>query len=107
MSDNRLSFIEQALSGKALIDEIDDFVEAWHSSDDSRSLAEFLGMSDDEYSLWVSNPGYLSLILAARHRSIPLRDAVNDNYLPALRSAARSDRAAKLDQLQHWLADHR
>jgi hypothetical protein len=47
------TFLDLVLAGEARQDDIDDFVEQWHDGDASCSLAEFLGMSDDEYALWV------------------------------------------------------
>ena len=57
------TFLDLVLAGEARQDDIDDFVDQWHDGDASCSLAEFLGMSDDEYALWVEKPSALSLIL--------------------------------------------
>ena len=59
------TFVDLVLTGKAHQDDIEDFVDQWHDGDASCSLAEFLGMSDDEYALWVEKPSALSLILQA------------------------------------------
>ena len=59
------TFLDLVLTGKAHQDDIDDFVDQWHDGYTSCSLAEFLGMSDDEYALWVEKPSSLSLILQA------------------------------------------
>lgn len=59
------TFLELVLIGKAHRDDIDDFVDRWHDSEVSCSLAEFLGMSDDEYALWVERPSALDLIIQA------------------------------------------
>lgn len=98
------SFIELALCGEVLADEIDDFVEAWHKSESNLEIQEFLGMSIEEYSLWVSDPDSIATILSARHRGSTLRDAVNDNIQTQERLAARADEARKLAILQRWIA---
>lgn len=104
MSDEMKRFIDLALNGEVLADEIDDFVEAWHLSDGVGELHEFLGMTAQEYSLWVANPDYLSLILSARHRNQALLEAVNDNYLHSKRDAVAAASNEKLAQLQSWVA---
>ncbi|WP_379922420.1 hypothetical protein [Erythrobacter sp. R86502] len=100
---SKRSFIELALRGEVLSDEIDDFVEEWHSSDSDTELYEFLGMSWDEYSLWTTEPDSLNLIIQSRYESIPLREAVNDNLQASERLAARSDEAGKLTILKRWI----
>jgi len=102
MSDS--SFMTLTLRGEVLSDEIDDFVEAWHTSDSSKEIHEFLGMTFEEYSLWASDPDTIDVILSARHHGVPLRDAVNDNIRVQERIAARADEAGKLATLSRWIA---
>jgi hypothetical protein len=59
------TFLDLVLAGDARQDDIDDFVDQCHDGDASCSLAEFLGMSADEYALWVEKPAALNLILQA------------------------------------------
>lgn len=98
------SFMSLALSGEVLADEIEDFVEAWHNSDSTDEISEFLGMSFEEYSLWASNPEAINIIIFARREQMPLRKAVNDNLRVQQRIAARSDEAGKLSILANWIA---
>ena len=59
MSSNkrmRQSFIDAVLAGDAVPADIDDFIDAWHASLEDIGLAEFLGMTDEEYALWVEQP---------------------------------------------------
>lgn len=46
------------INWRALSDhDMDDLVDAWHTgAGPDQSLAEFLGMTDEEYALWVRNP---------------------------------------------------
>lgn len=66
------TFLDLVLTGEARQDDIDDFVDQWHDGDTSYSLAEFLGMSDDEYALWVEKPSALNLILQAHAEGMRL-----------------------------------
>lgn len=102
-------FITLALAGEVVSDEIDDFVAAWHESDAESELHTFLGMKWEEYQLWVSDPAYLSIILAARHNGQKLREAVkavNDNYRDGSLMAARGGRADRIMQLDTWLSQN-
>lgn len=59
------TFLELVLADEVNRDDIDDFVDRWHDGDESCSLAQFLGMSDAEYALWVEKPATLELIIQA------------------------------------------
>jgi hypothetical protein len=64
--------------GRATAEQVDDFVDAWHESGDeeTRPLSEYLGMTEEEYGVWVITPRALPAILAARRAKRPLRDFV-------------------------------
>jgi hypothetical protein len=64
------------LSGNAALHQIDDFVDAWHESDGSVALHDYLGMTMEEYALWVSEPESLARIARARRDHLPLFAAV-------------------------------
>lgn len=98
------SFMSLALNGEVLSDEIESFVEAWHKSDSKDEIHDFLGMTFPEYSLWVSDPDSIDVILSARHANRPLKEAVNDNLRSQERIAARADEAGKLAILSRWIA---
>ena len=66
MSRNEEKFADLCLKGEALADQIDDFVDCWHESDVDIPLHEFLGLTRDEYALWVERPDSLKFILFAR-----------------------------------------
>ncbi|MGI6456143.1 MAG: hypothetical protein ACOX5R_11060 [bacterium] len=59
------SFIEQCIRGEASPDEIEEFIEIWHRSNSSMKLCEFLGMTEQEYSLWLLNPCSLPAIISS------------------------------------------
>lgn len=103
MSDKQGNFIALAADGEVLPEEIDDFVDIWHDGDGDQELHDFLGMTEDEYSLWVSNPELIDLIVASRHNRVSIVSAVNDNIAASDRIAARSDEAWKLGRLRRWI----
>ena len=62
------SFVEQILSGAAEPDDINDFVEQWHTRQPSGGLAEFLGFTAAEYARWVEEPESLEALLDERRK---------------------------------------
>jgi hypothetical protein len=60
------TFMDRYLAGEVEAVQIDDFVEAWHEGESTASLAEFLGMSEDEYWRWVKDANALPDIRADR-----------------------------------------
>jgi hypothetical protein len=108
MFEQDTSFIDQALSGDALLFEIDDFVDRWHESDSSLPLHQYLGMTEAEYDLWLNEPDQLAHIVRARRDRLELgavvREAINDNAPgQPLRVAARTDQTVKVERLKRWL----
>ena len=64
-------FLDLCVSGQASADEIDDFVDAWHESNSTQTLAEFLGMTAAEYQRWVIDPASLtSLVQSHRQQTV-------------------------------------
>jgi hypothetical protein len=60
------TFMERYLADEVGAKDIDDFVEEWHEGEYAASLAEFLGLSDDEYWRWVKDANALPKIRAER-----------------------------------------
>jgi hypothetical protein len=91
------SFIELCLSGDVLADEIDDFIDLWHDNKagQDQELHEFLGMTWDEYSVWVTRPSVFPYILSARKHHQTLRDE-----LAQVIKTASVEEAKKIDS---WL----
>jgi hypothetical protein len=90
--------------GLATGEQVDDFVEAWHESGDeeTRSLSEYLGMTEEEYGVWVITPRALPSILAARRSGQPLRAHVAP-FFEWLRDAADPKDKSVLHALGYWL----
>lgn len=102
------TYMEQLLHGQVLMDSIDDFIDAWHDAPAgsrvaSQSLHEFLGMSWDEYRLWVERPEALRFITAARRQGKPVEEvlATRDRY----GLAARSGTQGEPHELLQWLIE--
>lgn len=67
-------FIDLAVAGSIQPDVIDDYVEAWHRmSERSEELASFLGLTDEEYRLWVEDASVLPHIIDARRQHVSLK----------------------------------
>jgi hypothetical protein len=61
------SFTEAVRSGYAEVEHIDDWVDFWHlpgSPAGRKSLREFLGMSTDEYTMWMKDGAILAQIIS-------------------------------------------
>ena len=95
-----------AVDGYREPDEIDDFVSEWHDAESGLKLHEFLGMTHEEYTLWVAEPDLIPLIVGARVQHRSLLEAVNDNLVKE-RIAARSSHTRKLRVLQNWIEAQR
>ncbi len=68
MSKPSTTFIGKCLSGDALYEDIDDYIDLWHNSDSEEKLHEFLGMTHDEYIEWVKHPDILPSIIANHNK---------------------------------------
>jgi hypothetical protein len=63
MSDSKHSFVGLFLRGELAADDIDDFIDAWHDNDTFMSLAEFLGMTDEQYKRWVEGEDLRTILI--------------------------------------------
>ncbi len=77
MSRSEDNFVDLCLGGEALAEEIDDFVDAWHEGGTGKPIYTSLGMTREEYGLWVEQPDSLDVILEARKRDGRIGDAGN------------------------------
>lgn len=75
------SFVEQCINGNASLDEIDDYIDAWHDSDSDTEieLHEHLGMTWKEYSIWAIKPSSLAEIVNIRKREVDAQKFVLPN----------------------------
>jgi capsid protein len=96
------TFLERYLNGEVLAEEIDDYVDLWHEDPDAKEIYEFLGMTREEYSLWLRDPDMLPHVARARRERLPLAVVVRAS-LENLPIAARPADADKVKRLIRWL----
>ena len=101
MSEHR-TFVERALAGEISGLDIDDEIERWHESAGGESLAAWLGMSDEEYQLFVEQPDALGLILNARRQGRGIRELLGDSD-DGVALAASGIPAAEVRRNRAWL----
>lgn len=97
------NFINDVINADALIDEIDDYIEQWHISDSELSVFEYLGMSEEEYFLWLENDFYLKYIIAAHEQNKTIGSLLQDEY--STRLVARSDSPEEAKKIYNWLKE--
>ena len=99
------SFVEQCINGNASLDEIDDYIDAWHDSDSDTEieLHEYLGMTWEEYSSWAVKPKFLAWIINARRKGIELNEKNSIQTSQSL--AARSNNKKESLEAIKWLKE--
>lgn len=96
------TFLGLCLNGDVIAQEIDDFVGAWHSSEDGNvELWEFLGFTEQEYRAWVKDPDVIFAIIDARRRGLKLEEVLAANS--ELRAAARAQSGDDAEDVLDWL----
>jgi hypothetical protein len=97
--------MDLALHGEAFLDDIDAFVEEWHQGEGAETLAEFLGMTPEEYRLWVEQDAALRFILNARMmgESAPLYEAVAKAAREPV--AMRAPNVDEAEEVLAWLRE--
>jgi hypothetical protein len=82
--------------------DIDDFVEAWHQAGGfGQELHDYLGLTWNEYALWVERPSTLRAIIASHELDEPLEELLerSDEHAVAARGLAPEDAQA----VREWL----
>ena len=104
------SFFDLYGKGEVAAGDIDDFVSRWHADQDSwakdLALHEYLGVTHEEYEVWLCDPLSLPSILEARRSGRPLADVMTDRYEEMRAANGRTD-AAILHSLGNWLEQRR
>ncbi|RFP16625.1 hypothetical protein D0T25_18390 [Duganella sp. BJB488] len=96
------SFIEKCLAHEATPEDIDDYIELWHQNPGDQPLHEYLGMTRNEYALWIVNAAILPTLLNIRskHQSMDQLLAEFDHQFPA---TAKSTSPSGAMALMKWL----
>ena len=69
------SFIDGCLYGTTELEDLDDYVEYWHTHETNNTLREFLGMSPYEYAEWLKlGDAVIRDILRCRVDKTPFED---------------------------------
>src|SRR5260221_7521576 len=97
------TFLDLCIAGTLRSNEIDDFIDEWHEAPRGRELADHLGMTRDEYSLWLRVPDALAYIVKARREMTPLADAVVRSCEELRRGAPVGDES-RIARLEEWLS---
>ena len=103
------SFFDLYSRGEASPDDIDDHVGRWHDTYNKLPqyppLHEFLGLSREEYEVWLYDPFALPYILQARRSGGDLVEIMAARY-EELRAANRAADGTILFSLGNWLKAH-
>lgn len=102
-------FFELYRNGDIAAEDVDEYVGRWHADAEpwakDLSLHEYLGMSHDEYEVWLCDPRSLPALVQARRSGRALVDAVAD-YYAAMLITNRPENASALHSLGSWLKRH-
>jgi len=95
------SFIDACLTGDALLDDIEDYIEYWHENESGLELNEFLGMTTYEYANWLKTGEDMVLrdIIEARNVNIPY--FTYETMTPEVRLAARSYKKSMVEEIKN------
>jgi hypothetical protein len=100
------SFFDLYSNGEVSPEDIDDFVDRWHDDREpwarDLGLHEYLGMTHEEYEVWLCDPFGLPSVLQARRSGRTLVDVMTERY-EAMRAANRRADATILFSLGNWL----
>jgi len=100
------SFFDLFSRGDASPDDIEEYVGKWHDEYKGRleypPLHEYLGLTRDEYEVWLYDPFSLPCILQARQPGGNLVDIMAERYRQ-LRAANRREDGTILFSLGNWL----
>ena len=93
------NFINDFINLKLSVDDIDDYISAWHNSDSELSLEEYLGMTWDEYSLFLYSYDMIPHIALSHKTGQSINPTVQQFALDALHAGD----IWKYRQFKTWL----
>jgi len=100
------SFFDLHSRGEVVPDDIHDFIGRWHEDQEpwarDMPLREYLGLTRDEYEVWLYDPFSLPSILRARQPGGNLVDIMAERYRQ-LRAANRREDGTIIFSLGNWL----
>lgn len=96
------NFIQACIDADVLVDEIDDYIDEWHDGDYDVDLNEFLGMTKEEYRLWVENDSMIKYIITAHMENKSISEVIAE-YYEAEKLVARAENAEEAKAIYEWL----
>jgi len=97
------TFMDRVLAGEVLdLREIDDEIARWHRGSSTATLHESLGLTWQEYQLFVERPEVLPLLAQARKYGLSIVTLVGEQQ-PNMALAARGASPQELVELRRWL----
>lgn len=99
-----MTFMTLCTNGKAELDDIDDWIERWHESGGAGgSLYDHLGMTRDEYAVWLAVPSSLPLLLQAAKLGIRIEQLLtwDRTDVDAIRRRYHVEAAETIDWMRH------
>jgi hypothetical protein len=96
------TYVDRVLAGSAIWTDIDDYIERWHTEAQEESIEDYLGMSREDYGLFVEEPASLRFILAAHETSESVTDLLEraDDHAIAARGLDTGDARRVRDWLR-------
>lgn len=97
------TYMDELLDGEAFLEEIDDYIDEWHDSDTDQEIYEYLGMTEEEYGLWVEDDSVLKSIVFARKNNKPIKDVLELNN--SVNMVARSATLDQGKEILDWMKE--
>ena len=94
------SFVDACVAGDCDAEAIHDFIDRWHEGGTGVPLWQFLGMTRDEYGLWVEDADALPAILYSHRFGVTVEEA-----LRALSLRAEGQEAEQLQRVERWVTE--
>lgn len=111
-ADNQESFFALYSSGRALESDVDDHIENWHKQMEGKtgtqlvSLASYLGLTTEEYSVFINDESCLPYILTSRRSGKSLTELLEGRLGEMVMAARSSDNTAR-EALRLWIIERK
>lgn len=96
------NFIQACIDADVLVDQIDDYIDEWHDGDYDVEIYEFLGMTQEEYRLWVENDSMIKYIIIAHMENKSIEEVISELY-ESEKLVARAKSADEAKTIHDWL----
>jgi hypothetical protein len=101
---NDPKFVDGVLKGNYLVDEMDDFIDAWHDSDSNEELHDYLGFNLNEWeAIVIDNSAIYAILLCREHKNEFDSSAYFENNNSEFKIAARANQDLSPELIKSWL----